>query len=112
MIAEVRGTKEDNLLRSEFSRFYENGTSFVESEIIKKRLTSKKLKLKTKEARICGLEIADMLATPMKYLTLKKYGLIDSLSDNFTKTVLETIFCKVRKSPFNGSTKGYGIKLV
>jgi hypothetical protein len=112
VIAEVRGTKEDNLLRSEFSRFYENGTSFVESEIIKKRLTSKKLKLKTKEARICGLEIADMLATPMKYLTLKKYGLIDSLSDNFTKTVLETIFCKVRKSPFNGSTKGYGIKLV
>lgn len=65
-----------------------------------------------KAIRICGLELADMLATPMKYLTLKKYGLIDSLSDNFTKTVLEKVFCKVRKSPFSGSSKGYGIKLV
>jgi hypothetical protein len=112
VIAEARGGKEDNLLRSEFSRFYENGTSFVESDAVRKRLTSKNLKLKTKEARICGLEFADMLATPMKFLTLKKYSLIPSLSNNFTKKVLETIFPKVRKSPFNGSTKGYGIKLI
>ena len=112
VIAEARGGKEDELLRSEFSRFYENGTSFLESEVVQRRLSSKKLKLKTKEARICGLELADMLATPMKFLTLKKHGLLENLSDNFTKTVLETIYCKVRKNPLNGSVKGYGIKLI
>jgi hypothetical protein len=112
VLAEARGKKEDNLLRSEFERFYEHGTSFLEADIVKKRLTSHKLKLKTKEAKIAGLEIADMLATPMKYLTLKKYKKIDALSDNFTKTVLDTVFSKVRKSPFTGSTQGYGIKLI
>lgn len=112
VLAEARGKREDDLLRSEFSRFYENGTSFLGSDVVKKRLTSNKLKLKTKEARICGLELADMLATPMKYLTLKKYKKIEELSDNFTKIVLENVFCKIRKSPFTGSTKGYGIKLI
>ena len=112
VLAEARGKKEDELLRSEFSRFYDHGTSFLQSDVIKKRLTSNKLKLKTKEARICGLELADMLATPMKYLTLRKYKKIETLSDNFTKVVLETVFCKVRKNSYTGSTKGYGIKLI
>lgn len=112
VVAEVRGKKEDQLARSEFSRFYEDGTSFLDSEIVKRRLSSNKLKLKTKEARICGLEIADMLATPMKFLTLRKYGVLDSLSDNFTKTVLKTVMPKIRTNPLNGSTKGFGLKLI
>ncbi len=112
VIAEARGKKEDELLRSEFSRFYENGTSFLEASAVQRKLTSHKLKLKTKEARIAGLELADMLAAPMKHLTLKKYGILPELSENFTLQVLNTVFCKVRKSPLNGSTKGYGIKLI
>lgn len=112
VLAEARGKREDVLLRSEFSRFYENGTSFLESDIVQKRLTSSQLKLKTKEARICGLEMADMLATPMKFFTLKKYGIVDDLNDNFTKTVLETVSCKIRKNPFNNSIGGFGIKLI
>jgi len=112
VLAEARGKKEDKLLRSEFSKFYENGTDFLESETIKKRITSHKLKLKTKEARINGLELADMLATPMKFLTLRKANILPQLSNNFTKVVLETVFCKIRRNPFNGSTKGFGIKLI
>ncbi len=114
VIAEARGKKEDELLRSEFSKFYENGTSYLESKTVQNRLTSCKIKLKNKEARISGLELADMLATPMKHLALKKYNLLDKLSDNFTKIVLGTVYCKIRKGPFNSSsnTKGFGIKLI
>lgn len=112
VLAEARGKKEDALLMSEFSRFYEDGTAFLNGEIVKRKLTSKKLKLKTKEARIAGLELADMLATPMKFLTLKKYSLLEELSENFTMEVLKAIYPKVRRKPFSNSTKGYGIKLI
>jgi hypothetical protein len=112
VLAEARGKREDGLLRSEFSRFYENGTFYLGSEFVQKRLTSGKLKLKTKEARICGLELADMLATPMKFFTLSKCGVITNLNDNFTKKVLDIATCKIRKNPSNGSIDGFGIKLI
>ncbi len=112
VLAEARGKKEDELLRSEFSRFYEHGTSFLVKEVVQRKLSSSKLKLKTKEARISGLELADMLATPMKYLVLQQYGLIPSLSDNFTRTVLKTVVSKIRKNPYTGVVKGFGIKLI
>lgn len=113
VVAEVRGKKEDKKLKAEFEHFYNNGTYYLKSEVIQAKLTSKKLKLETKEARISGLELSDMLATPMKFLTLYKYDEIDDLSYNFTKKILKTIHPKIRRSPFNkGRTKGFGVKLI
>jgi hypothetical protein len=113
VVAEVRGKKEDQKLRSEFEHFYENGTHYVNSDTVQKRLSSNKLKLKTKEARIAGLELSDMLATPMKFLTLYKYERILDLSDNFTKSVLELVHPKIRRCPYNKKrTKGFGVKLI
>lgn len=113
VIAEVRGKKEDGKLEAEFRHFYENGTDYLKSDVVQKRLSSKKLKLKTKEARICGLEISDMLATPMKFLTLYKYDRVTSLSDNFTKSVLKSVHGKIRRCPYNKNRmKGFGIKLI
>lgn len=113
VLAEARGKKEDRALQSEFERFYADGTNFVSDSVVQSRLTSKKLKLETKEARVCGLEMSDMLATPMKFLTLYKYDVIPSLSDNFTKEVLQTVHPKIRKCPYNSKrTKGFGVKLL
>lgn len=113
VVAEVRGKKEDRKLKSEFEHFYENGTYYLKASTVQQRLSSKKLKLKTKEARISGLEISDMLATPMKFLTLYKYERIPELSDNFTRKVLEKVHPKIRRCPYNKKrTKGFGTKLI
>lgn len=112
VLAEARGKVEDNLLQSEFLWFYENGTAFLESSAVKKRLTSNKLKIRTKEARICGLELSDMLALPMKFLTLRNFGRLDKLNDNFTKDVLKVVSKKIRCNPYDKSVKGFGIKLI
>lgn len=113
VVAEVRGKKEDRKLKSEFEHFYENGTYYLKASVVQARLSSKKLKLKTKEARIAGLELSDMLATPMKFLTLYKYERVPELSDNFTKQVLQLVHPKIRKCPYNKKrTKGFGVKLI
>ena len=113
VIAEVRGKKEDRLLKSEFEHFYNNGTFYLSEGVTQTRLSSKKLKLETKEARIAGLELSDMLATPMKFLTLYKYKRINKLSDNFTKVVLKTVYPRIRRAQYSNSVmKGFGIKLI
>lgn len=113
VVAEVRGKDEDRLLSSEFQNFYEGGTYYLRAETVQQRLTSKNLKLKTKEARIAGLELSDMLALPMKFLTLYEYQQVSNLSDNFTHSVIELIRPKIRRSPYDrNKIKGFGIKLV
>ncbi len=85
----------------------------MRSYLIQKRLTSKNLKIETKEARIGGLKLADMLALPMKFLTLKEYGEINELADNFTKRVLDKARSKIRSKRGDSSQiKGYGVKLI
>lgn len=112
VVVEGRGGKEDKLLRSEFERFYQDAPFYLEGLAVRNRLASKKLKLKTKEAGIVGLELADMLAVPMKFFILNEYGRIDDLKDNFTKTVIDITKCKIHKNPFTGQIKGFGIKLI
>lgn len=113
VIAEVRGKKEDGKLKSEFEHFYENGTYYLDPTIVQSRLSSNKLKLKTKDARISGLELSDMLAIPMKFLTLYKYRRVPELSDNFTRLVLKLVHPKIRRCPYNKEkTKGFGVKLI
>jgi len=112
VIAEARGKKEDRLLKSEFERFYQNGTHQLKSVVVQKYITSPNLKIKTKESRIAGLEMADLLATPMKFLTLKHYKVINKLSDNFSRKVLLVAKNKIRTSPNGSRVTGYGIKFI
>lgn len=113
VVAEARGKKEDSKLKSEFEHFYNDGTWYIKPSIIQKRLSSKKLKLKTKEARISGLELSDMLVAPMKFLTLHQYNKILELSDNFTKNVIDKIYPKIRRCPYDKTKlRGFGIKLI
>jgi hypothetical protein len=114
VMAEARGSKEDDSLKREFVRFYQDGTSFIHKTVIQGRLTSAHLKLKTKESRVAGLELSDMLATPMKFLTLWAFKKHENLSDNFTKEILKECISKIRKGPFltKAIYKGYGIKLI
>lgn len=66
VMAESRGSKEDQQLQLEFRRTLENGTRFLPPEVFRGTLTSTKIKLKKKEHAVAGLQLADLLAYPFK----------------------------------------------
>jgi len=112
VIAECRGKKEDRHLAQEFSHFYNAGTYFLDKENIQLRLTSKNIKLMKKDKNIAGLEIADLLAMPFKHLVLKKYGVVSTMSENFTMKALKAAYPKVRRGGYPTTARGYGLKLI
>jgi len=113
IIIEGRSKREDNLLESEFQKLYERGTDFVRREEIQKRITSKNLKFARKQERVAGLEISDMLAIPVKLLTLREYGRIAEIENGFVKQIAELAKPKIRAKPrHEGVIQGYGIKLL
>lgn len=111
VMAEGRGGKEDQLLKSEYQHFFNNGTSYIDSSKVQLRLSSKEIKIKTKEARVAGLELADLLATPLKFLTLFQNKIINKLDNNFSLQVLKIVWSKIRSGP-SGRKNGYGLKLI
>lgn len=110
VMAEARGKKEDHKLREVYADFYNNGTSFATPDDIQARLTSGKIKIKSKTYLIQGLEFADLLALGSKQDVLYTYGATDGLDDNFTKKVIEIIQTKY----YTGATgpKGNGKKFL
>jgi hypothetical protein len=75
VMAESRGSKEDQQLQLEFRRILENGTRFLPPALFRSTLTSVKIKLKKKEHAVAGLQLADLLAYPFKReLVARKRG--------------------------------------
>jgi hypothetical protein len=91
VMVEARGKKEDHLIRGVYENFYSQGTQYVQSSDVQIRLTSGKLKLKTKLHLIQGLEFADLIALSSKIDVLHTYGVIETLEANFTGTVIQAM---------------------
>ena len=105
---ESRGKKEDSELKRQYARIYEFGTSYVSAGAINQRFTSKDIKLKSKESRIEGLELADLLALATKLDTLMLFGEIGHISSKFMKDLIEWFSDKY----YYSGRKGYGRKLL
>ena len=110
-MAEARGKKEDQALKEEYHRFYENGTYFCKPTRIRQFLTSKEIKVKPKSKGFVGLEFSDLLSLATKFDILNCYGKIPELTDNFCKTIISKIQGKYRCSA-TGNAKGFGKKLI
>lgn len=111
VMAEARGKKEDQALKEEYKRFYEDGTYFCKPPRIQRYLTSKEIKVKPKTKGFVGLEFSDLLSLATKLDTLHSHGKIPALTDNFCKTVIDQIQGKYRCSP-TGRSLGFGKKLI
>ena len=59
---------------------------------------------------IFGLQLADILAHPIKRDALAKKGLVPDKADNFSKELCKVINGKFRCHPGTGRVEGYGIK--
>ena len=72
-------------------------------------LTSKEIKLKPKHANIAGIQLADLLAYPLKQGILIENGRIPETSEElFGKRVCEIIKKKYNRRFLSGKVYGYG----
>lgn len=74
VLAEGRGKNEDAQLMKEYSYVWKNGTYYNRAATFQSVLTSKNLKLRRKAANIAGLQLADLLAHPIKMDILSVQG--------------------------------------
>lgn len=110
IMAESRGTEEDGQLKKVYFKTYTNGSSYFKASDYQRVLTTKDLKVKPKFTNVFGLQLADILAHPIKRDALAKKGLVPDKSDNFSKELCKLISGKFRCHPGTGRIDGYGIK--
>jgi len=106
-MAESRGGREDQELRTTFESTYKNGTRFLAPEHFQAVLTSGEIKLKKKEHAIAGLELADLLAYPLKReMIAERRG--ENPPEDFSSALLEAARPKMNCNLYTGRVAGYG----
>lgn len=108
VMAESRGREEDLQLKQAYRRVYESGTIMFSHSHHQKALTSKEIKIQPKVANIAGLQLADVLAYPVKQAMLVEKGLIPDRCGDFGKKVNELVRVKFNRRDRDGRIEGYG----
>ncbi len=107
VMAESRGGREDQELRSVFGSTMETGTRFHSSQRFQAALTSRDIKLKKKENAIAGLELADLLAYPLKReMIAEQRG--ESPPQDFSSALLDVARPRLNCHLYNGANIGVG----
>lgn len=110
VMAESRGKEEDLQLKQAYRRAYESGTTYYSHEHHQRALTSKEIKVQPKKANIAGLQLADVLAYPVKQVLLVQKGLIADPGDVYGKQIYGAVAAKFNRNESHGQVEGYGFK--
>jgi hypothetical protein len=108
VMAESRGGEEDLQLKQAYRRLFEAGTIMIPREHHQKALTSKDIKLQPKRADIAGLQLADVLAYPVKQHSLALRGQIPQPGVVFGQKIFEAAEPKFHRSDSDGAIEGFG----
>jgi hypothetical protein len=108
VLAESRGKNENVLLMDSYSRHYTRGAWHMKAEAFQRALTSSKLKVKPKTANIAGLQMADLLANPLRRFILLEQGLLGEPLGPFAERLLEVAEPKLNRQLYTGRVDGYG----
>ena len=108
VMAESRGREEDLQLKQAYQRVYESGTLMFSHEHHQAALTSKDIKLRPKISNIAGLQLADMLAHPVKQDFLFEKGKITDPGESFGSHICEAVEGKFNLNVWRGQVEGYG----
>jgi len=107
VMGESRGL-EDLELKKEYRSIWQDGTmQKPDPALFQTRLTSKEIKIKPKSSNIPGLQIADLLAYPLREKLLFDKRIRNNYTGKFNETVYKSVAEKIRKSPA-GKTAGFG----
>jgi hypothetical protein len=108
VMAESRGDEEDLQLMQAYQRVFESGTLMFDHEHHQRVLTSKEIKIRRKAANIAGLQLADLLAYPVRQTLLVQKGLIPDPGEVFGKLVMDAVKYKFNVNEATGRIRGYG----
>jgi hypothetical protein len=108
VMAESRGNEEDLQLMQAYLRVFEGGTLLFGHEHHQRVLTSKEIKVRRKAANIAGLQLADIIAYPVKQACLLEKGLIADPGDVFGKEIVKAVENKFNVHEGLGKVQGYG----
>jgi hypothetical protein len=109
VMAEARGGTEDRELKAAYQNAYERGyLGYLTPSEVQSALTSKEVKLKPKLANIAGLQLADLLAHPVRKVVPVENGLSAGPLSPFEQRVLAAIDSKFHCHPSSGRADGYG----
>lgn len=108
VMVESRGKKEDGLLKDAYKSVYENGGWHYKKDFFQNSLSSKDLKVKPKAANISGLQLADLLANPIKKFILTEKKLMEAQSSTFSLKLIEILQTKWNRKYSDGTIEGYG----
>ena len=109
VMAESRGKQEDRELRRAYSKVREQGTRFHQAALFRQTLTSNKIKARAKSANIAGLQLADLLAFPVKQACLVRRGIIPEPGGVFGTRLAALAHGKLNRKRSNEQVDGYGI---
>ena len=107
VMAENRGGTEDTKLKEAYCLLHSTGTQFRDRQFFQKALTSREIKLKPKSSNIAGLQVADLLAYPVKQKILMENSVISTLYD-FNKEICGVIHSKYNHHASEGRISDYG----
>jgi hypothetical protein len=108
VLAESRGGREDRLLKDSYHRAYRSGAWIKRAPFFQRALTSEELKLKPKSANVAGLQLADILAYPVRQsILLENERIADPLSP-FAMRLMDVAAAKFNRQLYDGRVVGYG----
>ncbi|MHC4330339.1 MAG: DUF3800 domain-containing protein [Planctomycetota bacterium] len=107
VMIETRNKRENCELQTAYDALLASGTFYHPPKFFSRVLTSKKIKFRTKNANIAGLQIADLLAHPCKNEILIEHGRINEIGQ-FSEQIKGIIQDKYNKQMYQGRIKGYG----
>jgi hypothetical protein len=108
VLAESRGREEDLQLKQAYRNVYSSGTLLFDHRHHQRALTTRDIKIQPKSANIAGLQLADILAHPVKQSCLVERGLVAEHSDLFGCKLLEVAKRHFNMEEFRNQIDGYG----
>ena len=109
VMIESRGGKEDMRLKKSFRTLMEKGTNYLTAAELNQRITSKELKVKAKSANIAGLQLADLIAHPVRRYVFKNILKMDDGKTTFSDAIID-ILAAGKFFKYKGRIMGYGVK--
>lgn len=111
IMAESRGKPQDKELQAQFERSRATGTRYASKELIFERIPHPKLKFRTKQDNIAGLQLCDLLAHPSHY-TIRQNLRHQVHLGAFCEKVSSILVDQKYDRGYGGKVWGYGAKSI
>jgi hypothetical protein len=107
-VAEGRGRTHDNSIKEVYQAFYGGGSAYRSVDQVQGVFNCDFLKIRSKDANLAGLQLADLLANPSRRQILMEKGIIADERTDYTKEVCKIMDARYYRHPDTGRVWGFG----